>query len=1315
MRALTAAALLLAAPAAAQEGPDPVAFRDPPADARPHSFYFWMNGNVTREGIDADLAALHAQGIGGVLVFDGSDDVPRGPVDYLSPKWLELMTRLMARAEALGMKVGIHNAPGWSSSGGPWITPDRSMQQLVWTETRVEGGAAGPIALARPYAKMDFYRDVAVLAYPAGPGDDATFTDAIAAMRAGNEAVDPRRLTDRDLTSAATIAPDRPLVIEMRGAYAAHGLTLYGGADAAAFSATLEASDDGMAWRPAGTVKLAIKALRGIEAPGALDLAGVKARYFRIVPDRAMPLAEVFLHAAPRIADWPAKGGHAVHVPPLPGAYSDDERGGAGVIDPATIVDLTDRVDAAGRLDWRPPPGRWTVLRLGRTTTGHLNVSASAAGRGLEVDKLDPAAVDFQFDHSIGRLIAAARTHVGRSFDKVEIDSYEAGLQNWSPGVPAAYHARTGADLTRFLPALTGRIVGSPAASDRFLFDYRRTLAEMMAEHYYGRMRARTNAAGLKLYVEGYGPGPFDALRVSGDADVPMTEFWTRAPWGDERTPRMVASAAHIRGKPIVAAEAFTGRIETSRWLDYPYALKPVGDLMFAQGVNQLIFHRSVHQPNPRAVPGMTMGPWGFNFEASNTWFSMARPWTDYLARSQYLLRLGRDVADILYFVGEDSPNQSEHVRPDVSPDASPRMGQYFEPTIPPGYRYDLIDARTLAEARVEGGEIVLPAGGRYRMLVLPKGLGALTPALATRLQALVAAGMVLVGEVPAQRIGTAVDAARPVARATSIAASIAAAAQAIGLAPDADCRTAAADGQVVWSHRVVGARHLYFVANRRRRAEAVTCSFRVGHARPQLWQAEDGSVRDALLFDSDAQRTRVRFDLDPAGAVFVMLDPASRTIKPAYRLSRGTATLADLNQQGTDSPSIADSFTLSLWAKPDVDIARWPEQTTSGRFDEMGLSYLVGARSGSDLYGTGTAVAGIALGRNGAIVVERSGPGSVAPVIVCNRPIAGWRHVALVYDRGTPSLFLDGKRACAGRASGRRVFAGGGAPLAPAGITYHFEGDQTPLERRAGALTADAIAAMARGPLPPPDAPPPAELTLTADRKVRVWESGSYAIDGRSFAATVPAPIPLGGAWRIAFDGPGQSLPTIDDGRLGSLHRSSDPRVRAFSGTAIYRREVTLPPASFSPGRRLFLDLGRVAVVARVAVNGRDVGVAWKPPYRLDITDALRPGTNAIEVRVANLWTNRMIADAALPEEGVFRDADWSTGQTIAADGARVAHPARRIAELPDWYRRQQPKPPGGRVTFAPWTLYRRAEAMVESGLEGPVSLRFAADLFLD
>ncbi len=1311
MRALTAAVLLLAAPAAAQEGPDPATFRDPPADARPHSFYFWMNGNVTREGIDADLAALHAQGIGGVLVFDGSDDVPRGPVDYLSPKWLELMTHLMARAETLGMKVGVHNAPGWSSSGGPWITPERSMQQLVWTEMRVEGRAKGPISLARPYAKMGYYRDVAVFAYPAGPGDDATFTDAVAAMRVEDDAVDPRRLMDRDLTTVTTIAPDRPLVVEMRGAYAARSLTLYGGVDAVAFSATVEASDDGAAWRPVSTVKLAIKALRGIEAPGALDLPATTARFFRIVPDRAVPLAEVFLHAAPRIADWPAKGGHAVHVPPLPGAYSDDERGGAGVIDPATIVDLTDRVDAAGRLDWRPPPGRWTVLRLGRTTTGHLNVSASASGRGLEVDKLDPAAVDFQFDHSIGRLIAAARAYVGRSFDKVEIDSYEAGLQNWSPGVPAAYRARTGADLTRFLPALTGRIVGSPAASDRFLFDYRRTLAEMMAENYYGRMRARANAAGLKLYVEGYGPGPFDALRVSGDADVPMTEFWTRAPWGDERTPRMVASAAHIRGKPIVAAEAFTGRIETSRWLDYPYALKPVGDLMFAQGVNQLIFHRSVHQPNPRAVPGMTMGPWGFNFEASNTWFSMARPWTDYLARSQYLLRQGRDVADILYFVGEDSPNQSEHVRPDVSPDASPRMGQYFEPVIPPGYRYDLIDARTLAEARVERGEIVLPAGGRYRMLVLPKGLGALTPALATRLQALVAAGMVLVGEVPAQRIGAAVDAARPVARATSIAA----AAQTIGLAPDADCRTAAADGQVVWSHRVVGARHLYFIANRRRRAEAVTCSFRVGHARPQFWQAEDGSVRDALLFDSDARRTRVRFDLDPAGAVFVMLDPAGGTAQSAHRLSRGTAALADLDAPSAGAAPIADSFTLSLWASPDVDIARWPEQATGGRFDEMGLSYLVDARSGRDLYGAGTAVAGIALGRNGAIVVERSGPDAVAPVIVCNRPIAGWTHITLVYDRGTPSLFLDGKRACSGERSGRRVFAGGAAPSVASGITYHFEGEQTRLERRAGALAADAIAAMARRPLPPPDVPPPIELTLTADRTVRVWESGSYAIDGRPLTARVPAPIPLDGTWRIAFDGPEQSLPTIDNGRLGSLRRASDPRVRAFSGTAIYRRGLTLPSSSFASGRRLFLDLGRVAVVARVLVNGREVGVAWKPPYRLDITDALRPGTNAIEVRVANLWTNRMIADAALPEEGVFRDADWSMGQTIAADGARVAHPARRVVELPDWYRRQQPKPPGGRVTLAPWTLYRRAEAMVESGLLGPVFLRSAMDIGLD
>lgn len=309
-------------------------------------------------------------------------------------------------------------------------------------------------------------------------------------------------------------------------------------------------------------------------------------------------------------------------------------------------------------------------------------------------------------------------------------------MQNWTPALPADFEKRNGYAITQYLPALTGRIVGDLDVSNRFLFDFRRTLADLMADNYYGRMQHRVNDAGLKFHVEGYGPGAFDALQVSGRAQVPMTEFWSRTPWTDNRTVKMVASAGHVYGKNVIAAEAFTGEAETSRWQDYPYAMKTLGDQMFAQGFNQIFFHRWAHQANPKAMPGMAMGPWGINLEASNTWVPQAKPWMTYLSRSQYMLRQGIHVADVLYFVGEDSPNQSEYVRPQVSPDTHPKIGVHFDPQVPAGYQYDLVNAEVLlTRAKVKDGRIVLANGATYRLLVIPQDIASMTPQLAAKVR----------------------------------------------------------------------------------------------------------------------------------------------------------------------------------------------------------------------------------------------------------------------------------------------------------------------------------------------------------------------------------------------------------------------------------------------------------------------------------------------------------------------------------------------------------------------------------------------------
>jgi hypothetical protein len=401
------------------------------------------------------------------------------------------------------------------------------------------------------------------------------------------------------------------------------------------------------------------------------------------------------------------------------------------------------------------------------------------------------------------------------------------------------------------------------------------------------------------------------------------------------------------------------------------------------------------------------------------------------------------------------------------------------------------------------------------------------------------------------------------------------------------------------------------------------------------------------------------------------------------------------------------------VWAKPDTNLRLLPDESVSGRINETGKFYLVQARSGRDIYGRDDAIAGLAVGRNGAYVIERVSPDLAPAVLVARLPVSGWTHFALVYDRGVPRLYVNGKLVRTGLKSGRVVHAGGGDPPSPNGVTYYFEGEASPAVIARGALDGKEIAALAAAGPPAPSLPAsPAEVARDQNGRLRalVWQSGDYRTSsGASFHATVPAPLTVDGAWDVEFQ-KGRGAPaSITLPKLSSLSRYSDAGVRYFSGTATYRRTIEVPAAALRSGRRVYLDLGRVEVLAHVTVNGKDVGVAWKAPYRLDITSAVKPGTNSLTVAVTNLWPNRMIGDAQNPEEYKYVDSEWPVGEKIAADGSHRPVLARKILALPEWYRQDLPKPPGPRVTFSTWNFYPPDEPLLDSGLLGPVRLLFA------
>ena len=1316
-------------------------FRQPPGAARVHTWWHWMNGNITADGITRDLEAMARVGVGGVQMFDVGSGIPKGPVTSLGTEWVALLEHAISEAERLGLSLTLHNCPGWSSSGGPWVTPDRAMQQVTWSETFVRGGQTVSVTLPQPLTNLKTYRDAHVVAFPSLRGETRPMRERVRRITLGGQEVDASRVTDGDVTTAVEVRPagGQPayVQVEMVEPYEARAIAVHavrpagtvGGGPAPVLRLTLEASDDGATFRTVAELRGGGPFGRGAEFPGTASFAPTRARYFRLACAADVDISEIDISGADRLADWPFKANYAKRLRDerSSDAVSPDSR-----IDPEKVVDLTTQLDAQGGLRWPAPAGEWTILRIGYTPTGRMQNASTDTGLGLEIDKFSREAMDFHFDKQFSAFLPALRRLGAKGMAGALIDSYEVGQQNWTAGFADEFRKRQGYDLVKYLPALTGRIVGSVDTTERFLWDVRRAQADLMADNYWGRFTELCKQNGLASYTEPYGNGPFDEMDAGARVDVPMGEFWLRRS-GDYWSVKMTSSIAHVFGKAWVGAEAFTGRPENSKWTEYPYALKGQGDLMYALGLTKFIFHRYAHQPHPDAVPGMTMGPWGFHFDRTNTWFEQAKPWLAYAQRAQHLLEQGHFVGDLLYFVGEDSPEVTPAKLGEQDNAGQPR--KYAMPEPPAGHDYDFInDVGVLSRLGVQGGRLVLPTGASYQLLILPPEPRAMTPALARKLRALVQQGGWVYGPRPERACGLGdADGDAAVRRVAAelwgegnVAASgeravgrgrvfwgqpLAAVLAQAGLQPDFTYTARSADPAIHYLHRRVGQSDVYFVANRQRRAEDIVATFRVAGKRPELWDASTGEITPAPVYDVVDGRARVPLRLDPAGSVFVVFRAAAAQRVTA--VARDGVTL--LGAQAFPAPpaapyrDVTNTFTVSAWVKPEADLpslpsapaggSTFPSESTEGAVGTFASSFLFHPPEGDTVYGAGHTAMGVAVGRTGVVVYERA-RGYFAPVLVAPAPLSGWTHLAVVYEEGTPTLFLSGQRVRTGQRSGHTVHPGldGTHPREE----VYLEGDMAGLEVTRGTLTEDRLRQVVAAGVPAPAAPPAIEPARTGSAPaLLVWENGRYTLrdaTGGTSSLDLTAlarAVELTGAWRVAFQAGRGAPPEITLPRLASLHRHDDPGVRYFSGTAAYTTRFTAPEGATVGGKRLFLDLGRVEVLADVLLNGKALGTAWKPPYLIDVTDAVTAGTNQLEVRVTNLWPNRLIGDEQLPEA-----YDFGGGFNTMRGG---------IAKLPDWFVQGTPKPASPRVTFTTWKHHTKDSPLLESGLLGPVVLRSA------
>lgn len=1124
-------------------------FAQPEMAARPWVYWMISDGNLSREGITADLQAMHDAGIGGVIIMEVDVGIPRGPVAFMSPQWCELFRHAVEEAERLGLQITLNGGPGWTGSGGPWVPAERSMQHLVASEVTVHGPQQLATVLPRPAPREPyfgaqglpsemlrdreaFYEDVAVLAVP--------------------------------VTDPQTRIPD---ILE-------------------------------------------------------------KALYVRD-PYTSMPGVRSFIAPSDPTASVPA----------------------AAVIRATDVKDLTSRVSAEGKLVWDVPAGDWTILRMGRRTTGANTRPAPRPGLGWECDKFDRSALDAHFEQFIGKLLKSVGPRPNdrtAGWTMLHIDSWEMGAQNWSAAFADEFQRRRGYDPRPYLPVMTGRVVENLDTSERFLWDLRRTAQELVITEHAEHLRALGKQHGFGLSIEPYDMNPVGDMTLGSVADVPMCEFWSQGYVMQSLFSCIEAtSIAHTNGRPIVAAEAFTADAPEA-WKFFPATLKDQGDWAFCTGVNRIVFHRYAHQPWLDRRPGMTMGPYGVHWERTQTWWPLVGAYHAYLARCQTLLRVGTPVADILYLVPEGAP----HV---FRAPPSAMDGKYGDRK---GYNFDGCPAETLlSSASVVDGRVVFPGGASYRLLVLP-AFDTMTPTLLAKVRALIEDGATVVGS-PPTRSPSLSDYPQC----------------------DAEIRRMATE---IWGAEL----------------ESETVQQR-SLGRGQVWWG--GDLRSSQAAPPDTHPIlQAQWVWYPEGNPAASAPPGQVLFTRVLEMD-GTRKIASAVAEFT-----ADN-TFVLWINGHQAL-EGDNFHVAARADVTGLlrsgqnELVVLASNGADQNNP--------AGLIGAVAVTYEDGGTCVAVTD-----AAWRCARWTADAATPANLLTdatGKPAqVLGNATmgpwslkpeGTREvplyphYAATARILAEMGTLPDFEADGSVRythraaddgdiyfvgNRTEQAIATECVFRTERG-VPERWDPVSGKVSAIseyarADGRTRMTlELAPYQScfvvfrrDANAARATTSDPArrprsePLQtvtGPWRVTFDpalgGPAEKLfPELSD---WSQH--ADPSIRHYSGIAHYHATMNLATLP-SDGARLWLDLGTVHSLARVRLNGHDLGVVWCAPWSVEVTGAVHAGENRLEIEVANLWPNRLIADSGLPEE---QRRSWTT-----------------------------------------WNPYRPTDALLPSGLLGPVVLR--------
>ena len=860
------------------------AFMNPPDSAKPRTWMHMMNQNLSKAGLEKDLQSLSDAGLGGALIFSVSVDMPKGPVEFNSPEFRSIIQHGVKKADELGLQIGVHNCDGWTSSGGPWITPEDSMKQVVFSETIATGGEDLEIALEQPRSMYGFYRDIGVVAVPATAKEAAAFQNRptlSASSQQGFERLDDGKIDTSFIVKADADTSKRWVQFSYEQPFTARSIYLENWTRNV--KADLYSSDDGKTFSKVAELKpiRTGKFLWAFER----NLDAVTARYFRVQFNIDAELAHVSLSSDRRLTHWMgqismlSKSDYG-----LSRSLRSDKKLPLTKLD--QVLDLTASCSGDGQLNVELPAGSWRVYRFGYTSTGAKNSPATDKGQGLECDKLKASALEKHFSQYVGKIAEESGPLAGKAFRFSEIDSYEVGGQNWTEGYAEMFQEAYGYEMIKFLPLYAGRGVEDQEISNAVLRDLRAFTCDLMIENYYKRFTELCHDHGMVSYIENYGFGPINGLTAGGFTDIPMGEFWI-----DERPATHVVSpisAAHTYGKPVISAEAFTS-VTVPNWSVHPYMLKRKGDWAWTKGINEFMFHRFAHQANTHVVPGMSMNKFGSHIDATQTWWLNAgKAWMKYIQRGSWMLRQGVPVNDLLIYVGEGSPHKPT------------RRSSLRK--LPNSNNYDFCDTEVLLNrVKVRDGKLVLPEGTTYQAVYFQHP-DEMSMKMLKRVGELADQGANILIKKPKRPIGyleqqSKLAEFKKLANqiwkrhnkrliATSDWEHVFSAAK---IEPDCVVK---GDPSALFMHRKDGGADFYFVHNTRAEPRTLEVSFRIGDRVPELWYPDSGKVEVLAHYTQDDGRTEVPIAFEPLGSVFVVFREPSSKLDPIASVEPAGAKL---------------------------------------------------------------------------------------------------------------------------------------------------------------------------------------------------------------------------------------------------------------------------------------------------------------------------------------------------------------------------------------------------------------------------------------